>query len=340
MKESLRTQDGVSGNGNPSIAVDPKPIAVEQPDTVNEDPPDTTTKRFVLVLYQEGNARSSRPDASIGYPLVAEVCTKMKEADLPPKEDVEIDIWLESPGGDAHAAYKLALLLRAHARLIRVVVPDYAKSAATLLALAADEIYMAPSAELGPLDAQLPNEGGMITQISALDIARSLDDLTSSSLRLALDGATVVVDLTRLSRKDSLEAMLDFSAKFMAPIVQQLDPAMIHFSSTLLKVSIAYAERLLDMRTTGRDANIRNLPRMLVENYPTHGFVIGAVEAATLGLPIHDIGEYDLAEAALHAHSHYELSRIDDLRFVPAETFMVTEDKDTPDGGTDETQEH
>lgn len=70
-----------------------------------------------------------------------------------PRENVELDLWLESPGGDAHAAYKLALLLRAHASRLRVVIPDYAKSAATLLTLAADEIYVAPVAELGPLDA-------------------------------------------------------------------------------------------------------------------------------------------------------------------------------------------
>src|SRR4051812_34950208 len=76
-----------------------------------------------------------------------------------PRNRVEIDVWLESPGGDAHAAFKLALMLRDAARFVRVVVPDYAKSAATLLALAGDEIYLAPGAELGPLDAQMPEEG-------------------------------------------------------------------------------------------------------------------------------------------------------------------------------------
>jgi hypothetical protein len=33
---------------------------------------------------------------------------KIKE----PQESVEIDLWLESPGGDAHTAYKLALIGR------------------------------------------------------------------------------------------------------------------------------------------------------------------------------------------------------------------------------------
>ena len=92
----------------------------------------------------------------------------------------EIDLWLESPGGDAHVSYKIALLLRSYTPKLRVIVPDYAKSAATLLSLAADEIYMARAAELGPLDAQIGYEKEGMT-ISALDRARSLEDLAGPS---------------------------------------------------------------------------------------------------------------------------------------------------------------
>ena len=82
----------------------------------------------------------------------------MEEEIESPKECTEIDVWLDSPGGKANAAYKIALLLRSRAAKLRVVVSDYAKSAATLLVLAADEIYMAGAAELGPLDAQIGYE--------------------------------------------------------------------------------------------------------------------------------------------------------------------------------------
>jgi hypothetical protein len=224
------------------------------------------------------------------------------------RDVVQIDVWLESPGGDAHAAYKLALLLRSRARTLRVIVPDYAKSAATLLTLAADEIYMAPAAELGPLDAQIPREGGLISTISALDIARSVDDLVETAFDMALDRGAEVLQATRLTRVETLSLMLDFAAKFMEPIVRQLDPTLIHWSSTLLDASTAYADRLLKMRDSRlAPPALPNLSKALVGNYPTHGFVISRDEArTTLRLPVKDLEEYDLQQQACNLHQNFE----------------------------------
>jgi len=261
-------------------------------------PPTPTTSRYVLILFQGSGANSS-----IDVGTVTQLRRLIEDQIVDPAELVEIDLWLESPGGDAHAAYKLALILRAHCRWLRVVVPDYAKSAATLLSLAADEIFMGPAAELGPLDAQIPNEqGGIISTISALDIARSLEDLTTTAMNMALSGGSWALQTTRLSRSESLTAMLDFSAKFMEPIIRQLDPAMIHWSSTLLRVAVEYGDRLLEMRAESTRAQYPvgpSIAKSLVEDYPTHGFVIGCDEARRLHLPIRDMATYDLASRNL-----------------------------------------
>ena len=64
-----------------------------------------------------------------------------------------LGVVLFSGGGDIDEAYLLATYLQniARERLV-VYVPRYAKSAATLLALAGDEVIMLPVAELGPVD--------------------------------------------------------------------------------------------------------------------------------------------------------------------------------------------
>lgn len=64
--------------------------------------------------------------------------------------------------------------LQYRCRKLRAVVPDYAKSAATLFLLGVDEFFMAPSAELGPLDAQIeyPDREGVT--VSALDVSKAL----------------------------------------------------------------------------------------------------------------------------------------------------------------------
>jgi hypothetical protein len=72
---------------------------------------------------------------------------------------VNIDFLLHTGGGDINAAEKIVSMLRAAAGKegrFRVIVPDFAKSAGTLIALAADKILMSDSSELGPIDPQFP----------------------------------------------------------------------------------------------------------------------------------------------------------------------------------------
>ncbi len=70
-------------------------------------------------------------------------------------DDVPIDFVLHTPGGLVLAAVQIAQALARHPAETRVIVPHYAMSGGTLIALAAHKIYMAPSATLGPLDPQL-----------------------------------------------------------------------------------------------------------------------------------------------------------------------------------------
>jgi ClpP class serine protease len=69
--------------------------------------------------------------------------------------DTPIDLIMHTPGGIALAATQIALALRAHPAKKTVIVPHYAMSGGTLIALAADEILMDPHAVLGPIDPQL-----------------------------------------------------------------------------------------------------------------------------------------------------------------------------------------
>ncbi|HWO22348.1 MAG TPA: hypothetical protein VNO30_26500 [Kofleriaceae bacterium] len=235
-------------------------------------------------MFQRGELDD--PEAHIGRATVTALQRELDERVTTPKEGTEIDLWLESPGGDAHAAYKLVLDLRARARRLRVVIPDYAKSAATLIALGMDEIFMSPAAELGPLDVQIehPDREGLI--VSALDVAGALDFLGRTAVTLTLTGGASVLQATKLPRSEVLRDMLTFSAEFVRPAVNKLDPHLLHRASKELRVAEKYAEALLKETQHHHALNIAALVRALVENYPAHGFVISRDEAARLKLPI------------------------------------------------------
>jgi ClpP class serine protease len=66
-----------------------------------------------------------------------------------------IEIILHTPGGLVLAASQIARALRDHDGRVVAVVPHYAMSGGTLIALAADEIIIDAHAALGPVDPQL-----------------------------------------------------------------------------------------------------------------------------------------------------------------------------------------
>ena len=75
--------------------------------------------------------------------------------------NMPIMLILHTPGGLVLAASQIARALKSHPAKKIVVVPHYAMSGGTLIALAADEIIMDQNAVLGPLDPQLGGPGGV-----------------------------------------------------------------------------------------------------------------------------------------------------------------------------------
>jgi ClpP class serine protease len=72
-------------------------------------------------------------------------------------KDKPIDLILHTPGGLVLAATQIANAIKDHPAKTTVIVPHYAMSGGTLIALAADEIIMDEHAVLGPVDPQLMN---------------------------------------------------------------------------------------------------------------------------------------------------------------------------------------
>jgi len=79
---------------------------------------------------------------------------------------------INSPGGDGNVAEKIITMCRQRfTKSFKVIVPNFAKSAATMIALGSDKILMGYLAELGPIDPQLGNPvaGGLIPARSFID---------------------------------------------------------------------------------------------------------------------------------------------------------------------------
>jgi ClpP class serine protease len=92
-----------------------------------------------------------------------------------------IEIILHTPGGMVLAASQIAQALRDHDGRITAVVPHYAMSGGTLIALAADEIVIDRHAALGPVDPQL----GQYAAASLVEVAKLPGEHDDQTLLMA-----------------------------------------------------------------------------------------------------------------------------------------------------------
>lgn len=186
----------------------------------------------------------------------------------PPKP---IMLIIDSLGGRIEPGYLISKTCKrlAKDRFI-VAVPRQAKSAATLLALGADEIHMGLMSELGPID---PQFGGF----PALGIRNALEIL--SDLACRYPGASSMLG--------------DF-------LKDKLDMRFLGFYERINESARQYAERLLDGKVFPGSSTARSLADHFVNHYKDHGFVIDADESERLlgnGIIKQGTREYEFANA-------------------------------------------
>lgn len=69
------------------------------------------------------------------------------------------DLLIQTPGGSVDACEKIISVLRKRFDDYRVIVPSWAKSAGTVIALSSNEIVLGLNSELGPIDPQFKIDG-------------------------------------------------------------------------------------------------------------------------------------------------------------------------------------
>ncbi len=199
-------------------------------------------------------------------------------------EDLDtLEVLIHSGGGHAEVAYRAMNFFRAHARRVNVIVPRRAKSAATLMCLGADEIYMGEFAELGPLDVQItdPFERGA-DPFSPLDEFKSMEFLREYATELVDYFALLVIERSGMSLKEALHESIVAMTGLMAPLYSRVDPSKVGGFRRALAIGEEYAKRLLQRRGIKGASEI---VEKLVWGYPSHDFVIDFHEVIELGLP-------------------------------------------------------
>jgi len=172
-------------------------------------------------------------------------------------------LMLNSPGGDANAAEKLLMMCRQRfTEEFDVIVPDYAKSAATMIALGSDKIMMGYLAELGPIDPQLQTSlipGGEVIP------ARSF-----------IDG----LDMIRRKVKEDQDPV-----QMYLPMLSQIRPEVLAICQRAIDDARAFAEKWLKQCMLRNDPGQAEIVAEMLSTgaaYKSHGKVIDWNEAKSV----------------------------------------------------------
>lgn len=237
--------------------------------------------------------------AQIGNDALRPLYDHIRNLDSPES----LDVFIYSRGGDIDVPWRIASGLRAAAPTWNVLIPWRANSAATLLALGADEIVMGPQAELGPIDPIMnirrpadPSGQGMVEEAVNVEDVMSYVRFVKERLELA-DPRALGDSLGKLT--DRLDAITLGNAYRTHSHIREV------------------ARRMLASRSEpAEDSTMKSIIETLAEKVYAHGHAIGRKEAGALGLPVVD------ASAELDA-AMWEL-------FEEYETLMATRDPVDP----------
>jgi len=235
------------------------------------------------VLFTESQKLIAKLEAELGMPLVTywssangsvcqddaivlyELCRNMPNAGQP------LGFFIKSSGGSGRAALRITHLLRQYAPRLTALVPLECASAATMMALGADEIQMGPLAFLTAVDTSIRHE------LSPNDIDNELVSVSQDEL------ARVIT----LWKQHGTAAEGSNPVGSLMPFVHPLVIGAVDRASSL---SIRLCREILSYHT--RDASAaERISNVLNAAYPSHDYPITLREAERIGLNVSALGE-------------------------------------------------
>ena len=219
-------------------------------------------KYNILILYDESTLLKGDSDK------IYNAVTRFKE-----RKPILLIIY--SRGGSADSAYLIGKLCREYAeKEFHVAIPRMAKSAATMICCAANQIHMGSLSELGPIDPQ-------INGLPALGLKNSVEH---------------IAELVK-TYPESSEMFAEYLAKSM-PLMY------LGYYERVAESATHYAEKLLSTHSENLPKSASAISQELVYKYKDHGFVIDKGEAESIfGDKIIqvDTDEYELSNSLYNA---------------------------------------
>lgn len=201
-----------------------------------------------------------------------------------------LDLILHLPGGSAEATEAVVYYIRSKFSHVRVIVPNQAMSAATMLACSADKIVMGKHSFLGPIDPQFY----VRTQLGGQAVP-----------------AQAILDQFDMAKRDCQDPKL---LGAWAPMLPQYGPALLVQCQESLNLSKELVAKWLKRYMFKSRKDSQEMAEAVASSladhtrFKTHGRPIDRDHARSLGLDIDDLETdqelQDLVLSVFHATTH------------------------------------
>ena len=188
----------------------------------------------------------------------------IRQMERVPKDAKKADILIASNGGDPMVAWRIISLLRDRFEEVSALIPYSAFSAATLLALGANEILMHPFSNLGPVDPQITSQEKAGTVLFGAEDLKHYFEFVKKDLGLT-DQEHISVALQKVHDK--------------------ISPTSIGTAKRSVSLLLSMVDKMLGMHI--KDSNkVRAISEALHTSFYSHSHPIGRQEATDIGLPV------------------------------------------------------
>ena len=172
-------------------------------------------------------------------------------------------LFIKSDGGTGMASLRIVHLLRQYCEELVILIPLNCVSAATMIALGADEIQMGPLAYLSAVDTSLTHD------LSPIDV-------NNNRVSVSLDELTRIINLWRKEAKNE-------STNPYSSIFNHIHPLVIGAVDRSSSLSIRLCTEILSYHLQDK-RRAAGISKVLNSDYPWHSYPITLREAQRIGL--------------------------------------------------------
>jgi hypothetical protein len=249
-------------------------------------------KRGSKVITYVTSDRQGPVNARVAMDIIPIISSQLRKIGKQEK----IDLVLYSAGGDTMVPWRLVSMIREYCNQFSVIIPYKAHSAATMIALGADEIVMSDMSEISPIDPSTANVFNPIDPQNpqnripiSVEEVMSYFDLAKNKFGIKSDE-----ELTKIFNK-FVES---------TPSIHPLALGNVNRTHNLIKI---LAKRLLKShKESMKEDEIEKVIEFLTEKLYSHQYYIGRKEAKEdLGIKSVVFADKELSDLMTEIYEEY-----------------------------------